>query len=127
MLHSEVSNGFPDRDSEPCMLVQHDRGPAEPRNAMPSPVPLHFRATTNRPTRSRRGAVFIFGVLLLIAVAAQFSMSFFNLEAAALLRSGIGALAVLMAVYVAALIAVAVVIERRHRARSRLKRQQVVE
>ena len=127
LLHSEVSNGLPDRDSEPPMLVQHGRRPRESRDAMPSTVPLRFRAAPNRPIRSRRGPVVVFGVLLLIAVAAKFSTSFFKIEASVLLRSGFSLLAVLIAVYVAALIAIVVVIERRHRARSQLKRQQVVE
>ena len=127
LLHPEVSNGLPDRDSEPPMLVQRDRGFGESRNATSSAVPLRFRATPVRPIRSRRGPVVVIGVLLLIAVAAQFSMSFFEIEASVLLRSGFSLLAVLIAVYVAALIAIVVVIERRHRARSQLKRQQVVE
>ena len=127
LFHSEVSDGLPDRDGEPGMPAPHDRGSGKSRNAMPSAVPLRFRATPNRPTRTRRGPVVVFGVLLLIAVAAQFAMSFFNLEAAALLRSGFSLLAVLIAVYVAALVTIVVVIERRHRAKSRSQRQRVVE
>lgn len=107
--------------------MQRDRDPGEQLNTRLTAAPLRFRTHPPRPIRSRRGPVVIFGVLLLIAVIAQFSMSFLKMEAAVLLRSGFGALAVLMAVYVAALITVAVVIERRRRARSRLQRQPVIE
>ena len=127
LLHSEAITGLPDRDSEPCTPVQRDRNPGDSHNHGLTAVPLRFRAKPPRPIRSHRGPVVVFGVLLLIAVIAKFSMSFLKMEAAVLLRSGFSVLAVLMAVYVAALIAVAVVIERRRRARSRLQRQPVIE
>lgn len=127
LLHPEVSNGLPDRDSEPPMSLQRDRGLAESRNAMPSAVPLRFGATPNRRIRSRRGLFLVFGVLLLIAVVAKFSMSFFEVEVTALLRSGFSVMAILIGVYVIALIAIAVVIERRNRAKSQLQHQQMIE
>lgn len=127
LAHSESRSALQNRNGDASQIAPGTASTIEPRGGVSRSASPHSGSPSPPRIRSRRGWMVVVCVVLLIAVAVGWSASLLQLEVTPLLLSGLSVLAIVMVVYVAALIAFAIFFERRRRARSLLKPQTVIQ